>query len=102
MSLLAVAVHCKRNKHDVYIGRPGPWGNPFRAGCDGTREQVIERYKEVKLKDLAFLLRARIELKGKKLGCWCTPLACHGDFLAAIANGEYDEHIERMQDDPTS
>lgn len=25
------------------------------------------------------------ELKGKTLGCWCAPLACHGDVLAELA-----------------
>ena len=26
------------------------------------------------------------ELKGKVLGCWCAPQACHGDTLAELAN----------------
>ncbi len=26
------------------------------------------------------------ELKGKILGCWCAPEACHGDILAELAN----------------
>jgi hypothetical protein len=26
------------------------------------------------------------ELKGKKLGCFCKPKRCHGDFLAREAN----------------
>jgi len=38
-------VHCKRARDDVYIGRPGKWGNPFQIGRDGTREQVITRYE---------------------------------------------------------
>lgn len=24
-----LVVHCKKAPYDVYIGRPGPWGNPF-------------------------------------------------------------------------
>lgn len=24
-----LVVHCKREPHDVYIGRPSIWGNPF-------------------------------------------------------------------------
>ena len=39
-------VHCKREPYDVYIGRPGPWGNPFEIGTDGTREEVIAKYEE--------------------------------------------------------
>jgi hypothetical protein len=29
----------------VYIGRPSLLGNPFRIGRDGTREEVIFRYR---------------------------------------------------------
>jgi hypothetical protein len=32
------------------------------------------------------LERARNELRGKRLGCWCAPHYCHGWVLAAIAN----------------
>jgi len=38
-------VHCKREAYDVYVGRPGPWGNPFRIGVDGYRQEVIEKYE---------------------------------------------------------
>jgi hypothetical protein len=38
-------VHCKREPYDVYIGRPGPWGNPFRIGRDGDRATVLWRYE---------------------------------------------------------
>jgi hypothetical protein len=26
------------------------------------------------------------ELKGKVLGCWCAPSACHGDVLMRLVN----------------
>lgn len=75
-------VHCKKEKYDVYIGRPGPWGNPFRLGIDGDRDKVIQLYREwVKTQDLPFH-----ELRGKTLGCWCAPLPCHGDILMELAN----------------
>ena len=32
--------------------------------------------------------KAKKELKGKVLACWCAPEACHGDVLAKIANFE--------------
>ncbi len=38
-------VHCKRKTYDVYIGRPGKWGNPFEIGKDGNRAEVIEKYE---------------------------------------------------------
>jgi len=37
----AKVVHCRRSKHDTYIGRPSKWGNPFEIGKDGTRDEVI-------------------------------------------------------------
>jgi hypothetical protein len=29
----------------AYVGRPSPLGNPFALGRDGSREQVIARYR---------------------------------------------------------
>jgi hypothetical protein len=79
------AVHCKRERHHVYIGRPSKWGNPFVVGKHGSREQVIERYERWVLAD-ATLMAALPELRGKVLGCWCAPRACHGDVLVRLAN----------------
>ena len=39
-------VHCKREPYDIYIGRPGKWGNPFEIGRDGIREEVTKKYEE--------------------------------------------------------
>jgi len=75
-------VHCKKEKYDVYIGRPSVWGNPFTIGQDGTREEVIDKYREY-LKSSPELLARLSELEGKVLGCWCAPQACHGDVLLA-------------------
>jgi len=79
------AVHCKRERHHVYIGRPSKWGNPFVVGRHGTREQVIERYERWLLGNDA-LMAALPELCGKVLGCWCAPRACHGEVLVRLAN----------------
>ena len=88
-------VHCKKEKFDVYIGRPTIWGNPF-SHKDGTlaeykmdtRDEAIEMYE--------FYMRDKIEkspelkklmikqLDGKILGCWCAPKKCHGDVLIKI------------------
>jgi len=78
-------VHCKREKYDIYIGRPSKWGNPFTMGRDGTREQVIEKYRRW-IMTQPELLAALPELKGRVLGCWCKPKACHGDVLAELAD----------------
>ena len=81
----ARVVHCKKEFYDVYIGRPSQWGNPFTIGIDGNRDQVIEKYKDW-LNTQPDLLEAIHTLKGKTLGCWCHPKACHGDILVEIAN----------------
>ena len=71
---------------DIYIGRPGPWGNPFHIGPDGDRQKVIEAYRVwIQEPEQASLLSlARRELRGKVLGCWCKPMACHGDVLIEL------------------
>jgi hypothetical protein len=78
-------VHCKRDPHHVYIGRPSEWGNPFAIGRDGDRAEVIDRYERWLLEN-ATLMAALPELRGKVLGCWCAPHACHGDVLMRWAN----------------
>ena len=84
---MSYVVHCKRSRYDVYIGRPSAWGNPFVIGKDGTRADVVTKYKAWLEARPVLLDKARQELRGKVLACWCYPLACHGDVLAAVANG---------------
>ncbi len=72
----------------VYVGRPSKWGNPFKIGIDGTREEVISKYKQWMMSvEQAYLVSYLTELKGKDLVCWCAPLPCHADVLLEIANG---------------
>ena len=75
--------------HDVYIGRPSKWGNPFVIGRDGTRADVIRKYEEYILSK-PDLLADLHELRGKVLGCYCAPLPCHGDVLLRLANSKED------------
>lgn len=79
-----------RDGCDVYIGRAMPgragstFANPFRIGPDGTRRDVILKYKAWALKRLAKepALQVALEaLRGQTLGCWCKPDDCHGDVL---------------------
>jgi len=76
-------VNIRVSQYDIYIGRPSKWGNPYRIGVDGTREEVIEKYK-VFIRNRPDLLGSLEELRGKRLGCFCAPLACHGDVLVEI------------------
>jgi hypothetical protein len=76
----------------VYIGRrtrngwrASKWGNPFRPGRDGTREEIIARYRSW-ICDQPQLVAALPELRGRDLVCWCAPEMCHGDVLVEMAN----------------
>ncbi len=83
-------VHCKNSPYDVYIGRPSKWGNPF-SHKNGTlaqfkvqsRGEAVAAY-EAWIKTQPELMAALPELKGKTLGCWCKPSACHGDILVKL------------------
>lgn len=84
----SLVVHCKRAKFDVYIGRPSIWGNPFVLKSEADRAQVLEQYRTFIMSHPELIKRAKVELKGKVLGCWCAPRMCHGDILAELANEE--------------
>lgn len=81
-----------KEKYDVYIGRGSKWGNPFTHKPEGTKAQyvvesrqaAIEAYREYLLNSP--LLKDIQELKGKTLGCFCKPQACHGDVLVELIN----------------
>lgn len=96
-------VHCKRDKYDIYIGRPAKnqewgFGNPFIINRDGSREEVIFKYSSW-LKDgksynnldatkerREWILDNLYMLKDSTLGCWCYYPAqdCHGRILIEI------------------
>ena len=78
-------VNLRKEKYDAYIGRGSHLGNRFVIGKDGDRAEVIKKYREWIL-DNKELLNSLHELKGKVLGCFCKPLACHGDVLAELVN----------------
>ncbi len=89
-------VHCKKEPYDIYIGRPSKFGNPFTHLHDrktraefivSSREESIAAYREWITNGAGkHLLNDLHELKGKKLGCWCKPLSCHGDVLVELIN----------------
>lgn len=87
-------VNFRKEKCDVKICRkpdnsiPDPpelgcFGNPYSEKKYG-RERCIALFEEYFLKrveeDKAFR-EAVLSLKGKRLGCFCKPLACHGDVI---------------------
>lgn len=90
--MLTRVVHLKKEPYDVYIGRPGKWGNPY-SHKEGTlaefkvanRAEALEKFEKYLLENET-LYNSLIELKGKTLGCWCKPNKCHGDILAKWSN----------------
>ena len=96
MTCSPFVVHCKQSSFDVYIGRPSKWGNPFEIGRDGDRETVIRKYRDW-IQTRPDLIAALPELKGKVLGCWCAPKACHGDVLSELANTQPKEGADSMK-----
>lgn len=91
-------VHAKEAPFDVYIGRrmgldhpESPWHNPLKVGDHGTRDDVVAGFVE-HLQGNPELLAKVESLRGRTLGCWCKSrenlsLSCHGDILAALAEG---------------
>lgn len=87
--MTARVVHCKREKFDVYVGRPSQWGNPIPVSPsydrDADPDRILERY-EAYVRANPNLMAALPELRGKVLGCWCAPQRCHADVLVRMAN----------------
>lgn len=85
-------------KWDVYAGRQacpcssrvcehdGGWGNPYPVARHGEDTMVL--YLDYLATHPEVVERARRELPGKVLGCWCAPRLCHAVVLARLADGE--------------
>lgn len=85
---------------NVYIGRKGivfidgerypkhdsMWANPFKVTDNDTRENVLDKYEKYIIAKIRKenLVDQLLKLKGKNLGCWCKPEACHGDILLKL------------------
>jgi len=85
MSSKARVVNTRKEPCDEYVGRPTIWGNPFRIGRDGNRNEVVEKYRAWLL-TRPELVQQLPTLRGKILGCWCAPKRCHADILVELAN----------------
>ena len=75
----------------VYVGRPSVWGNPFSLKRYGTG--VFRRYLDYMGEHPELVARAREELGGRLLMCWCAPRLCHAEVLARLADGEALEAV---------
>ena len=98
MGSKTTVVNKRFDEFDVYIGRPSCWGNPFthlNAGTMAqfkvaTREESIEAYRKW-IMTQPQLLAQLPSLKGRRLGCFCKPLPCHGDILVELADACVEE-----------
>ncbi len=82
----------------VTVARPSSWGNPFRLDAvvrtDDDVEVTLDRdtmialYRRWLAERPELVEKARAELAGHDLACWC-PLdaACHADVLLRVAAG---------------
>lgn len=70
----------------VYIGRGSSWGNPFRIGYDGTRAEVIQKFRLYATQRLIKERDWLVPLVGKDLVCYCAPMPCHGNVIIELIN----------------
>lgn len=91
-----------KDPRNVYIGRRGVvfidgrrfpaadsmFANPFKIGkVHGSRENVVKAFAvhfRARLQSEPGLVAALQRLRGKRLGCWCAPAACHGHVLLEL------------------
>jgi hypothetical protein len=87
MEKKTTVVNVRNEEYEVFIGRPSKWGNPYRIGRDGTRAEVIEKFRAYAKRKPELMAEARKELKGKILGCFCPHWDCHGHVWVEICDG---------------
>jgi hypothetical protein len=71
---------------DVLVDRGTFWGNHwYEIGPGCTRDMAVDGHFRRLLESEEHLSRLG-ELRGKALGCHCSPLRCHADNLAFLAD----------------
>jgi hypothetical protein len=73
----------------VNCARPGKWGNPFPVNKERNAFQAVREFEHWLLntnEGLKIYSKAKQQLRGKNLACWCAASPCHCDVLLEIAN----------------
>lgn len=73
-------VNCKLQQYDVLIDRTTIFGNPFPQQKWG-RERCIAKFRHYfyqRIEHDPDWKAEVLKLRGKRLGCHCMPLECHG------------------------
>lgn len=74
---------------EVYVGRPGIFGNPFLLGKHGDRDMVVTLHESYMITRMGINPEFREQIRslyGKTLMCFCAPRNCHAYNLAAMAD----------------
>lgn len=94
---------------DIRINRSSIFGNPFKIGQDGTRDEVVELYrayfKSSIEKSAIFEAEVNRLIKMYKrfgqlnLFCWCAPRSCHGEIIKNWIENSLNDHIVVYNDE---
>lgn len=88
--LVPRVVNLRAAPYDVYIGRGSIWGNPYSHLPNSKATYLVQDRLEAIvcyecwIRDNEELLSQLKTLRGKVLGCYCKPQACHGDVLVKL------------------
>lgn len=94
---MTTVVNVRVDAYDVYIGRAGHgfdgyFGNPFRVQSGNALEK-FRAYFNFRIESDPTFRRRVLDLRGKRLGCFCAPGPCHGDVLAEWIESQPEEVI---------
>jgi len=93
-------VNLKKDNYTVYIGRGSVFGNPYPLGSMyGGRKQVMELYEEYARTNVKLLKAIYALPREAILGCFCKPLACHGDIILKLWEEECGKEITMTRDE---
>jgi hypothetical protein len=82
---------------DVRIDRATKWGNPFPMSDTYSRDFVLDLYTGYMQELLESNVMHISEIAGaKRLGCWCKPKRCHGDFLKKLIEKYHNEQQRKL------
>lgn len=94
-----IVVNINVEPYDVYGGRAGHgqdgWlGNPYKLKSEADRSRILDLHKAYFrariARDPEFKRRV-LALKGRRVGCFCRPRACHLDVVAEYVNGQEED-----------
>ncbi len=86
----------ERARDVVYVGRrcsmggwrlpASPFANPYRVQDVGGAARAVALFREHLRRNPDLVQRARRELTGKRLACFCTSGPCHAAVLAQVCS----------------